>query len=115
MRRPIAVLAMLIAGSTAASAATDDEFRQLLVGSWSLTAACDGDRLTFNADGTFAFSDASGNPVNSRDGTYRVADGKLTGESAGSPMPEVTLSVQGETVVLTTKGGSKDTIVRCGP
>lgn len=114
MRSPIAVLAMLIAGSTAASAATDDEFRQILVGSWSLSSACDSDRLTFNADGTFTFSDASGNPVNSRNGTYQVTDGRLTGESAGSPMPEVTLSVEGETVVFTTKSGSKDIIIRCG-
>ena len=113
MRRTLTTLAFLIAGASAASAATDDELRTMLVGTWGQTAACAGMTLTFSDDGTFSAGKRGDDPAATRKGTYAIKDGKLSGEADGQAMPEVTLSVEGETIYFVAESGTKETVIRC--
>jgi hypothetical protein len=98
-------LAFLLAGTLAASAATDDELRSQIVGKWSEAAASTDSVLTFNSYGTFA-SDG-------RNGTYQIASGKLTGKAGDQTMPDVMVSFDGDKMMLQNDGGDTDTLVKC--
>ena len=112
MARAVLALTFVIA-SLPAFAATDDELRQQLVGSWAETPECTGQLLTFKGDGTFITGDTADDPADDRKGTYKVADGKLTGEAEGRAMPEVTLRIEGDKLFFDGEGGSSEAAVRC--
>ncbi|HZP21074.1 MAG TPA: lipocalin family protein [Bauldia sp.] len=107
-------LALLIASSAAAFAATDDELKTQIVGKWGDTSACpNGAALTFNADGTFVSGGGTGNAADDRNGTYQINGGRLSGKSGDTTMPEVSIAVDGDKLVFTNDAGSTDTLVKC--
>jgi hypothetical protein len=107
---PIFILALTLP----ALAATDDELRRQLIGNWAETPQCTGNAVTFNDDGTFVSRDAgTEDPADDRRGTYQVAQGKLTGEADGLPMPEVTIRIEGDRLFFDGQGGSSESAVRC--
>jgi hypothetical protein len=98
-------LAFILAGTVAASAATDDELRQQIVGKWGETAECADSTLSFNADGTFGDGD--------RTGTYSITGGKLSGKAGEQAMPDVTVSFDADKMMLKNEGGDTDTLTKC--
>ena len=105
-------LALLCLTCSAAMAAGDDELRQKIVGSWGDTAACAHGSLIFNADGSFQSKDAA-QADNDFNGTYAIADGKLTGKTGDSEMPMMDTRFDGDTLVLTGGDGTPQLLVRC--
>ena len=111
MRALFPVLALLCAATTAASAATDDEIRQKIVGVWGESPACAQGRLAFNADSSFSSrnTDAASNV----EGTYDITSGKLNGKVGAEAMPEMIVAFDNETLLLASGGGDPDRLVRC--
>jgi hypothetical protein len=105
-------LALLLAGTAAASAATDDELRSQLVGRWGETAECAGSVLTFNADGTFV-SSGGGDASGDRSGSFQITGGKLMGKAGDTTMPEVTVSFDADKLLLQGDSGDPDTLFKC--
>jgi hypothetical protein len=107
-------LALLVAGSAAAFAATDDELKTQIVGKWGDSAACPtGAAITFNADGTFISGGGTGNAADDRNGNYQITGGKLTGKAGDTTMPTVGVAVDGDKLVFTNDSGATDTLVKC--
>jgi hypothetical protein len=112
MRAGFSALALLIAATVAASAATDAEIGQKIVGSWGDDAACVKGMLVFNADGTFLSKDKEDNA--DFNGTYSIADGRLNGKVGDNAMPEMVVSFEEEMLVLAAGGsGRSDRLTRC--
>lgn len=111
----IAIAAALLATlSVPALAATDDELKQAIVGSWGDEETCAQGRLVFNADGTFTSGPAD-DPANVQKGTYTIVDGKLNGSADGTAMPEMALTIEDGAIYMTEDGGSKDRLYPCAP
>ncbi|MCB1500882.1 MAG: hypothetical protein KDK07_14005 [Bauldia sp.] len=106
----IVAAAVLLAGSASlALAATDEELRSQIVGSWGQDASCGTGRLTFNADGTFTLA----RPDRSQGGTWSIAGGMLSGTASdGSPRPDVGLSFEADTMIFKF-GKQEDRFARC--
>jgi hypothetical protein len=86
LRTAFFALALAVSASLA-SAATDDELRQQIVGAWGQDATCSTGALGFAADGTFTFSQpGKGRPArhmgHCRRGPHRLDGG---GDLAGCP------------------------------
>jgi hypothetical protein len=113
--KKIAIAAALLATlSTPALAATDDELKQAIVGSWGDEATCRQGRLVFNADGTFTSGSAE-DPAEIQKGTYTIAGGRLEGSVDGTPMPEMTLTIEDGAIYMTEEGHPKDRLFPCAP
>ncbi len=111
MRAGLSALAFLFV-ATAAHAATDDELRQKIVGTWGKSAACAKGQLAFTVDGNFSSRDADG--TSKLEGTYDITDGMLNGKVGGDAMPEMAVSFDTETLVLLAMGSSDpDRLTRC--
>jgi hypothetical protein len=108
---PVA-LAFVLTGATAAFAVSDVELRTKIVGTWSDTAECAAGMLVFNADGTFVSRDTGSSEADALRGTYQIEDGKLNGKAEDHDMPEVTVSFDGETLVMAAAGDT-DRLTRC--
>jgi hypothetical protein len=113
MRATVLALILLIAGSAFASAATDDELRQQIVGSWADMAVCGEAALIFNADGTFELARDGEAPADQTAGTYKVVNGILSGETSQGPMPELAVRLDGGQLVFERDGQMVNTLVRC--
>ena len=107
-RAAIAILAFTSSASLAL-AATDEELRLQIAGSWGQDLTCSTGRLTFNPDGTFALT----RPDRNEAGTWQIAGGTLTGTTSdGSARPEVTISF-GDGTLAMTSGDHTETLSRC--
>jgi hypothetical protein len=106
-------LAFLLCVTAAASAATDDEIRQKIVGVWGESPACAEGRLAFNADKTFSSENAEA--ASKIEGGWEIVEGKLKGTVGADPMPEMAVIFEEETLVLAGDGGEPDRLVRCAP
>ena len=112
MKKTFAAFLALCAIPTLAQAATDDELRSMIIGTWSDRATCENGTLTFNADGTFGSSGTEPDGSDGLKGTFQIVGGKLAGTSGGEAMPEATISFEGETLVFATQGRT-DRLVHC--
>jgi hypothetical protein len=109
MFRTAAAILALASSASLALAATDEELRQQIAGSWGQDPTCSTGRLTFNTDGTFTL----GRPDRNETGTWQIAGGMLTGVvSDGSSRPEVTISF-GDGTLAMTSGDRTETLSRC--
>jgi hypothetical protein len=103
-------LVFLLATAASAMAVTDTELRTKIVGSWGESAACVEGSLMFNADGTFISLNKDG--TDELKGKYEIADGKLNGSAEDHEMPEMTVSFDGETLIMGSAGNT-DKLARC--
>src|SRR6185503_20953867 len=110
MRAALPALAFVLATGATAFAITDAELKTKIVGSWGDTAACTEGALVFKADGSFASRDKD--PTNQLIGTYEISGGKLNGKAEDHEMPEMTISFDGETLVMASSGNI-DRLSRC--
>jgi hypothetical protein len=110
MRAVLPALAFVFATGTAALAETDAELKTKLVGTWGESAACTEGALVFKADGSFISRDKD--PGNQLIGSYEIVDGKLNGKAEDHEMPEMTVSFDGETLIMAS-GGNIDRLTRC--
>jgi uncharacterized protein (TIGR03066 family) len=113
MRAALLAFLFVTAGSLAASAATDDELRSQILGKWGETADCKSGLLIFNADGSFASTDASGQSAADQNGTYAISGGKLNGKAGERTMPEVTISFDGDTMTFAIDADRTEKLSRC--
>lgn len=114
MKKIVTAVALAATLSVPALAATDDELKQAIVGSWGDEATCSQGRLVFNADGTFSSGSAS-DPADVQSGTYTIVGGKLNGSADGAAMPEMTVTVENGVVYMAAEGGPKDRLYACAP
>ena len=107
IRTTVATLAFA-ASASLALAATDEELKRQILGSWGQHAECADGALTFNADGTFTIVMGDDDPET---GTWSIADGVLT----GSDQPTSTVTIDGDRLSLgDPEGGSRvETFNRC--
>lgn len=109
MFRTAAAFLALAGWASFALAATDEELREQLAGSWGQDLTCSTGRLTFNPDGTFSLA----RPDRNETGTWQITGGTLTGTTAdGSARPEVTISF-GDGTLAMTSGDHTETLSRC--
>jgi len=96
----------LAASASLALAATDDELKQQIVGSWGQDAECAEGALTFAADGTFSLVRPGDDDET---GTWEITDGVLTGTSSdGGEQPASSVTIDGDTLSLgAPDGGSR--------
>lgn len=113
MRRTVLAALILAAGATAGLAATDEELRQQIVGSWGENAACAEASLVFNADGTFAMVQAGEDPASRRGGTWSIAGGVLSGATPEGAMPDVSVRVDGAKLFFEEGGQVVNELTRC--
>ena len=116
MLKPIAVLlafASVTLAISGASAATDDDLRKAIVGTWGNTTACNDEELTFRADGTFT-SHTADSPTDAN-GTYQINGGHLTGTIGSTPMPDVALLYDGTNIAMQQDDGTKNPMNACPP
>jgi hypothetical protein len=111
--RMIALAALLVAVPSLALAATDEELRQQIVGSWGQNAACAEASLVFNADGTFAMVEAGRDPASQRGGTWSIAGGVLSGSTPEGSMPDVTVRVEDTKLFFEEGGQVVNELTRC--
>jgi hypothetical protein len=97
-----------------AFAASDDDLRKAIVGTWSDQADCNGAILVFNADGTFMQASADDHSKRSS-GTYTIANGRLSGTADGEAMPDTPLSYDGTHLAFQNDDGSSDPMNPCPP
>jgi hypothetical protein len=112
MKKIITAAALVATLAVPALAATDDELKQALVGSWGDEESCQKGRLVFNADGSFT-SGSADDPADVQKGTYTIANGKLNGSAGDATMPEMTITLESGVIYLTGDGGSKDRLYAC--
>lgn len=93
---------------TLALAATDDELRQQIVGSWGQDPVCARGALSFAADGTYTIVLTDDDPET---GTWSITDGVLT----GTGQPTATVTIVGDRLSLgDPDGGTRvETLNRC--
>jgi hypothetical protein len=105
---------MLLATVGSAAAASDDDIKAKIVGSWAPSDSCAGGALVFNADGTFASKPPAGGG-DELDGTYSIVNGELAGVAGSIKMPTVAVTFDGEKLVLTdaTDPTNPDTLIHC--
>jgi hypothetical protein len=98
----------LVAFSSLALAATDDELKARIVGAWGQDPVCAEGSLTFAADGTFTIEMTGDDPEK---GTWSIADGVLT----GTDQPTSSVAIDGDTLSLGDPegGGRVETFNRC--
>ncbi|MEJ0011155.1 MAG: lipocalin family protein [Bauldia sp.] len=114
MKKIVTAVAFLATLSVPALAATDDELKQAIVGSWGDEATCSQGRLTFSADGTFT-SGSAADPADIQKGTYTIANGKLNGSAGDAAMPEMIVTIEGGKIYLSADGSLKDPLYPCAP
>ena len=109
----VALFGLALASTLTAAFATtpDDVIRQKIVGSWGQSAACEEGRLTFNADGTF--TSAGRNSDNDVSGTYAIDQGRLSGHSGETDMPQILVDFDGDALLLDNGSGNPDRLDRC--
>ena len=112
MKTLLSVFALSFALAVPALAATDDELKQVLIGTWGDQEDCLSGVLVFNADGSFSSRNGS-DPTDRQDGTYTIKDGKLNGTASDHEMPEVTLIYEDGNLFFQREGGDKDQLHRC--
>jgi hypothetical protein len=116
MLRLFALLAALpvaaIAVAAPAFAASDDDLRKAIVGTWSNAADCSGPLLVFNADGTFVQVSAD-DRTDRTNGTYTIANGRLSGSSEGNDMPSTGLTYDGTHLAFQYEDGTSDPMNPC--
>ncbi len=105
MKKLLVLLGAALTVSLPALAATDDELKQALVGTWGDSEDCKDGILVFKADGTFSSGSAT-EPADVQTGTYTLIGGKLNGEAGGNAMPEVTVTA--DNGKLTFNGSTPD-------
>jgi hypothetical protein len=112
--KKLLVLFGVAAGLAApALAATDDELKQALIGTWGDSGDCKDGILVFNSDGTFT-SGSADDPADVQKGTYTLIGGKLNGKADGDPMPEVTVTVEDGKLTFNGSGpDEKQVLVPC--
>ncbi|CAN5375220.1 hypothetical protein BH10PSE9_BH10PSE9_20910 [soil metagenome] len=110
MRAVLPALAFVLATGAAALAVTDADLKTKIVGTWGESAACTEGALVFKADGSFISRDKD--PNNQLIGAYEISDGKLNGKAEDHEMPEMTVSFDGETLIMSS-GGNIDRLTRC--
>jgi hypothetical protein len=98
----------LAALPTVALAATDDELRQQIVGTWGPAEGCADGALTFNADGTYAIIRTDDDPES---GTWSISEGVIT---ASDQRPS-TVTIEGNKLMFgDPEGGPRnETFTRC--
>jgi Lipocalin-like domain len=112
IRMTVTALA-LAASASLALAATDDELKQQIVGSWGQDVQCAQGALTFSADGTFNLV-RPGDDTES--GTWEITDGILTGTSSdGGAQPASSVTIEEDTLALGAPDGDGrvETFNRC--
>ncbi len=114
MLRPLVVFAAVMAIAAPAFAASDDDLRKLIVGTWSDRADCTGAVLVFNADGTF-LQVSSVDRSQRLNGTYAINNGHLSGTAGGTPMPDTALIFDGTHLAFQNGDGSTDAMNPCPP
>jgi hypothetical protein len=103
----------LLSAVIPAAAATDDEIKTKIVGSWADTDSCKDGALVFNADGTFASKGPDGSPPeDTLLGTYTIVGGKLNGQAGSIQMPTVALNFDGEKLLMG-DAPNADILVHC--
>jgi hypothetical protein len=112
MNRLFLLAALATAFGSPAFAATDDELKKAIVGSWGDAADCSTGVLVFTADGSFASSSGT-DPGDAERGTYTLVGGKLNGSAGEHVMPEVTVIFDGPDLYFQNEGGSKDRLYPC--
>ncbi len=113
MIRTALAATFLAASMTFALAATDDELRDQIAGSWGQDASCSSGSLTFREDGTFGFTRPGAEPIS---GTWSITDGILKGtRDGGDAQPDATVSFADGTMSMTEAGDPQRTAVfeRC--
>lgn len=113
MLRSLLVLAALTAVAAPAFAASDDDLRKAIIGTWGNTPACDDQELVFRADGTFTMHSAS--DPNDEQGTYQISGGHLTGSSGGNAMPDMVVQYDGKTLAFQDPSGDSEPVNPCPP
>lgn len=93
MIKATAAALALGASMSIALAATDDELRQQILGSWGQDADCARGALTFNDDGTYSVV-MTGDEAET--GTWTISDGILT----GSDQPTSKVTIDGDSLAL---------------
>jgi len=110
LRTAFFALALAVSASLA-SAATDDELRQQIVGAWGQDATCSTGALGFAADGTFTFSQPG---KDAQLGTWAIAGGILTGSMAGETSPDARVDITDAGLTIAEiDGGQTTTLLRC--
>ena len=104
---------MLAAAPTIAVAATDDELRQGIVGSWGADATCAEASRVFNADGTFQMVRPGEDPASAGSGTWSIAEGILSGATPEGAMPDVTVRVEPAKLYFEEGGQVVNELTRC--
>lgn len=99
MKNAFVSACFLIALASPTLAATDDEIKQALIGTWGESEGCKEGILVFNADGTFK-SGVADDPDSGETGTYTLVGGKLNGKTDSHDMPEVTVAVEDGKIVF---------------
>jgi len=114
MLRPLVLFTAVLALAAPALAASDDDLRKAIVGTWGDQADCGGSLLVFNADGTFV--QVSGADHSQRaNGTYTIANGHLSGTADGQAMPDTALAYDGTHLAFQNEDGSSDAMNPCPP
>lgn len=98
MIKATATALVLGASVSFALAASDDELRQQILGSWGQDAACAQGALTFNADGTYSVVMTGDDPET---GTWAISGGILT----GSDQPSAKVAIDGDSLALSDPDG----------
>ncbi len=115
MRATLLAGALLVAGSSFASAATDAELLKGIVGSWGDAAACGEASLVFGADGTFVMARQGDDPSKQAGGKYQIVNGVLSGTTPDGPMPDVGIRIEEPQLFLEQDGQVVTTLTRCTP
>lgn len=110
MRAALPAFAFVLASAATALAVTDAELKTKIVGTWGESAACTEGALVFKGDGSFVSRDRD--PSNQLVGSYEISGGKLNGKAEDHDMPEMTVSFDGETLIMASSGNI-DRLTRC--
>ncbi len=107
IRTVVATLA-LAASASLALAATDEELRQQILGSWGQDADCADGALTFGADGTYTIVRTDDDPES---GTWSIAGGVIT----ATDQRDSTVTIEGDKLMLGDPAGGprNETFNRC--
>ncbi len=112
MTRSFLAAAFLAAIALPALAATDEELRKVLIGSWSDSTACSAGVVSFAEDGTFLSRNLT-NGNDDRKGTFTVKDGKLNGKAPDQDMPDVKVIFENGELYFENDSGHRDRLYPC--
>ncbi|MFO1184554.1 MAG: hypothetical protein U1E56_07190 [Bauldia sp.] len=116
LRTVMATAVVLGAATGLALAATDAELRLKIVGYWSDNPDCHGAVMVFRGDGSMVQVDFDTKRIppmiTMADGTFEIADGRLSGTMNGQAMPTVGLRFEDDRIYFV-EGRDESYLVNC--